>query len=180
MRWFRLLAPVLLLVAACGRSHGEPAGADAVPAPAPDSAAPSSTAAELAVLDPCALLSAADRSTAGLTVPGERRSIGGAAACDYTEPGSFGVTVTVDGTSGLADLDVPGDAEPISIGGHDALRVADPAADDGTCAVLVAAGESASVHVDVSRTDFTGTEDACRRAMTVAELVAPDLPGGAG
>ncbi|WP_307849541.1 DUF3558 family protein [Qaidamihabitans albus] len=126
---------------------------------------------------PCELLSPAERSSAGLTVPGEPKTVGDAAACDYTEPGSFGITITVDERSGLADLhEKPGRATPVRYGDRQALRVADEGADDGTCAVLLAAGDSASVHIDVSNTNFSGTALACERAGAVAELVEPDLP----
>lgn len=133
-----------------------------------------------AALDPCGLLSPAERSTAGLTTTGEQKSLGGARACDYTEPGSYGVTITIDETSGLAALRTgqEGTAEQVRIGAHDALRVADHEADDGTCAVLLGTGESASVHVDVTNTNFTGTAEACTRADTVAGLIEPKLPGG--
>lgn len=36
-------------------------------------------------------------------------------------------------------------------------------------------GRSTTVHVDVSRADFSGTEQACARATTVAELIEPEL-----
>ncbi|MEU6644827.1 DUF3558 family protein [Saccharomonospora sp. NPDC046836] len=178
MRWLGLLVPVLLLAAtACGRSQGEPARSDAL-LPAPAITTPDVSPSESAGLDPCGLLSPAERSAAGLTTPGEPTSIGGASACDYTEPGSFGITITIDESSGLADLRVEQDAaEPARIGEHEALRVADPAADDGSCAVLLGIGAGASVHVDVVNADFTGTEAACSRAATVAELIEPDLPG---
>ncbi|MFF5992128.1 DUF3558 domain-containing protein [Prauserella flavalba] len=170
---FFSLVPLLLLTAACGRVEGMPAQADGVSTSPPSSTQP-------AALDPCGLLTPAERSTAGLTSTGEQKSLGGARACDYTEPGSYGVTITIDETSGLADLrtEEEGTAEQVRIGAHDALRVADHDADDGTCAVLLGTGESASVHVDVTNTNFTGTAQACTRADTVAGLIEPKLPGG--
>lgn len=171
-------------VSACGAAGGADAsgGASGVSAsttvPSEDDARPSSaTAAEA---DPCTWLTPAERSTAGLTVPGERRTVGSAAACDYTEPGAGGITVTFDTSSALADLRPDGQATPLRIAGREALRVADPAADDGTCAMLLAAGPEASVHIDVSTAEFRGTRESCERASTVAELIAPDLPGRAG
>ncbi|MBK1788621.1 DUF3558 family protein [Prauserella cavernicola] len=191
MRRLALLLPLVSLLGlavACGQVQGEPSGADGIgartgapSAPASESSSPSeSTTQPPAAADPCGLLSPAERSTAGLTSPGEPKSIGGAQACDYTETGSHGVTITLDETSGLDELRTGENesAEELRIGTHDALRVADAEADDGTCAVLLAAGESASVHVDVSNTNFTGTAEACTRADTVAELIEPKLPGG--
>lgn len=40
---------------------------------------------------------------------------------------------------------------------------------------VVGLGRSMTVHVDVSRADFSGTEQACARATTVAELIEPEL-----
>lgn len=126
--------------------------------------------------DPCALLSPAARSSAGLTVVGTRKHVAGARACDYTEPGGPGVLITVDERAGLADLRLSEErTRRIRIGRHEALRVADFRADDGTCAVLLGLGESASLHIDVSSADFKGTEQACARATTVAELIEPEL-----
>jgi hypothetical protein len=142
-----------------------------------DDAVDSSSGRPLAAVRPCDLLSPADRSTAGLTVLGREKSIGSARACDWTEPGAFGLTITVDGESTLDELEIDRTAaEQVEIGGHPALRVADESADDGTCAVLLAAGGTGTVHVDVSNTSFTGTEQACDRADTVAGLIAPKLP----
>ncbi|TWH18971.1 DUF3558 family protein [Prauserella rugosa] len=185
------LVTVAVLTAAtvgCGHVGGGPESrAQQDAGPVVTSAAESSTAAEDAAggsgseaVDPCAWLDPADRSTAGLTEEGQRRDVAGAPSCDYTESGTGGVTITVDDTSGLDALRTAGEgeAERMRIGGRDAMRVADLAADDGTCAVLLATGPSSSVHVDVSSVDFTDTESSCVRARTVAELIAPDLPGG--
>jgi hypothetical protein len=142
-----------------------------------DDAADPSSGRPLAAVRPCDLLSPVDRSTAGLTVLGREKSIGSARACDWTEPGAFGLTITVAGESTLDELEIERTAaEQVEIGGHTALRVADEWADDGTCAVLLAAGGTGTVHVDVSNTSFTGTEQACDRADTVAGLIAPKLP----
>lgn len=163
---------------------------DASAAPPPSANAPSETTPSvrddapepssgqpLAAIRPCDLLSPADRSTAGLTVLGQEKTIGSARACDWTEPGAFGLTITVDAGAALDDLEIDrAAAEQVDIGGHPALRVADESADDGTCAVLFAVGTSGTVHVDVSNTSFTDTEQACDRADTVAGLIAPKLP----
>lgn len=166
-----------VLAAGCGALRGEP-GSPVVAASsgAADTTAATTPSAGQAALDPCALLSPADRSTAGLTSPGVAKPVGQVKACDYTEPGAFGVTITLDGTSGLGDLRVePGRAERLRIGAHEALRVADERADDGTCAVLLGMGDSASVHVDVSNSSFSDTAQACARARMVAELIEPRL-----
>ncbi|GAA1224627.1 hypothetical protein GCM10009676_02810 [Prauserella halophila] len=134
----------------------------------------------MAETDPCAWLTPAERSSAGLAVPGEPRTVGSVPVCDYTEPGSGGVTVTFDTTSALTDLRPDGEATPLRIAGREARRVADLRTDDGTCTILIAAGPAASVHIDVSTADFRGTRESCERATAVAELIAPDLPGRAG
>ncbi|SFB46623.1 Protein of unknown function [Amycolatopsis marina] len=155
-------------------SAASPSTADEV---VPSSVRDDAPTSDLAALKPCELLSPTDRSTVGLTVLGREKSVGSAPACDWTEPGVFGLTITVDEKSSLSEIEVePGTAEPAEIEGREALRVADEPADDGTCAVLLAAGESATVHVDVSNTSFSDTERACDRADTVAGLIAPKLP----
>jgi hypothetical protein len=58
----------------------------------------------LSQLKPCELLSPTERSTAGLASLGKDKKIGAARACDWTERGTFGVTITVDDRSGLSDL----------------------------------------------------------------------------
>lgn len=153
-----------------------PPGTEAAPSMRDDAPNPSSERSPAAV-QPCDLLTPADRSTAGLTVLGRDKSIGSARACDWTEPGAFGLTITVDGESTLDELEMDRTTtEQVEIAGHTALRVADEWADDGTCSVLLAAGETGTVHIDVSNTSFTGTEQACDRADTVAGLIAPKLP----
>jgi hypothetical protein len=131
----------------------------------------------LASIDPCGLLSPTDRSTAGVTVLGKPKTIADARACDWSVPGTFGVTVTLDDKTGLTGLDVARKtATKTKIGAHQALQVADKKAADGTCAVLLGVGNSASVQIDVSNNGFSDTPLACRRAGTVAGLVEPKLP----
>ncbi|RZQ59872.1 DUF3558 domain-containing protein [Amycolatopsis suaedae] len=169
------LLVVAAVTAACGAPRAAPA--DSVPPPAPPSTSASSQGSGLAVLKPCELLSSTDRSSAGLTSLGEEKKIGASRACDWTEPGAFGVTLTLDERSGLEELKVKRKhSTEVEINGRPALRVADPKADNGMCAVLVPVAGGGSVHVDVSNTDFTGTDLACTRAGTVAELVEPKLP----
>ncbi|WP_153034460.1 DUF3558 family protein [Amycolatopsis sp. YIM 10] len=184
-----LLLPALALLAgltACGQggqaasgentantANTENTGQTAPRAPA----APSGPPASQGGLDPCALLTSAERSKAGLTSVGEPKAIGSARTCDWTEPGTFGLAISVDESKGLTDLRTEKKtARQIKVGAREALKVADPKADDGTCAVLLGAGESASVQIDVSNTNFTGTEAACARADKVAGLVEPKLP----
>jgi len=179
-RAVRWLVPVLLLVLLTG-------GCGRPPAAEPASAGHSSVSATvppppvawtgLAALDPCALLGPQDRSTAGISVLGKPKEIAGARACDWSVPGTFGVTVTLSATDGLADLDVAKkNVTKTTVGRHPALKVADKKAADGTCAVLLGVGDGASVQIDVSNTAFSDTPLACRRAGTVAGLVEPKLP----
>lgn len=179
---FLLLVPALLVLAACGARM--PASQNAMAAhasPSPEGAAPQTTTAaaptSLAQLDPCALLSPSDRSTAGLTQLGKPKTIGEARACDWTVPATFGVTVTLDENAGLANLDVSqGTRTKKKVGTHQAVQLVDRKATDGTCAVLLGVGGSASVQVDVSNSTFSDSTLACRRATTVAGLVEPKLP----
>jgi uncharacterized protein DUF3558 len=173
--WF---PAVLLLLAGCGQqtppaAGGQTSASVALTVPPTASAAPGT----LAALDPCTLLSPQDRSTAGVSVLGKPKDIAGARACDWTVPGTFGVTVTFDEKNGLADLEVAKKtATKTKVGAHPALKVADKKAADGTCAVLLGVGGAASVQIDVSNTGFSDTPLACRRAGTVAGLVEPKLP----
>ncbi|MEU4250606.1 DUF3558 domain-containing protein [Amycolatopsis sp. NPDC026612] len=174
-----LFCPALFCLAACGRQAAAPSavGHASAQASAPAGPAPSASATGLAAVDPCALLSPQDRSTAGVNVLGKPKDIAGARACDWTVPGAFGVTVTFDEKNGLRDLDVTKkNATKTTVGTHPALKVADKKAADGTCAVLLGVGDGASVQIDVSNTGFSDTPLACRRAGTVAGLVEPKLP----
>lgn len=128
-------------------------------------------------VDPCALLGAEDRSSAGLTSPGEHITVAGSPACDYVQPGSFGLTVTVDGRTDLEEVrDRAPRAEAVRVGSAHALLVADRDADDGVCSVSVSVGSrNGTVHIDVTNADFHDTTLACTRATTVAELIEPEL-----
>jgi hypothetical protein len=180
-----LLVPGLVVLAGCGTGGPVPGTAQSAPplsispSAGTPSAPPAGSAAQsrLAALKPCELLSPAERSTAGLTSLGTEKVIGGAPACDWTEPGAFGVTITLDDRSSLPELKVARKATTATkVGTHNALQVADKAAADGTCAVLLGVGESASAQVDVSNSAFSDTALACRRARTVAGLIEPKLP----
>jgi hypothetical protein len=152
------------LLAGCG------AQPSSQPAPAPRPAAPPPKTG-LAALAPCDLLSSVDRSSAGLTSLGKDETIGTARACDWTESGMFGLTVTLDDTAAVRDLKTDG-GTALTVGRHQATRVPG----DGACAVLLPAGEQASVQVDVTNASFRDTNLACRRATTVAQLIEPKLP----
>ena len=167
-------AVFVLPLAACGGQTPQPVVEQHAPASVPPSSAAPGT---LAALDPCALLSVTDRSTAGVSVLGKPKAIADTRACDWTVPGTFGVTVTLDDKVGLAGLDVARKtATKTKVGAHQAMQVADRKAADGTCAVLLGVGDSANVQIDVSNTNFSDTPLACRRAGTVAGLVEPKLP----
>ncbi|TVT16975.1 DUF3558 domain-containing protein [Amycolatopsis acidiphila] len=149
------------LLAGCGAQAAAPPPASPTPA----------AKTGLAALAPCDLLSSVDRSSAGLTSLGEDKTIGTARACDWTESGMFGLTVTLDDTAAVDDLKVDG-GTPLMVGRHQATKVPG----DGACAVLLPAGAKASVQVDVTNASFRDTNLACRRATTVAQLVEPKLP----
>lgn len=169
-------ALAVLSVSACGQGVTGQARIPPADGGSPAPATSSPVSAEKA-LDPCSLLGPQDRSTAGLNVLGVPKEINGARACDWTVPATFGVTITVDERNGLADLEVARrTATRTKVGGHDALKVADRKAADGTCAVLIGTGEKSSVQIDVSNTNFTDTPLACERAVTVAGLAEPKLP----
>ncbi|HKS49546.1 MAG TPA: DUF3558 family protein [Amycolatopsis sp.] len=158
------------LLAGCGTQAAPPA---VPPAPASPSVTPTPARTGLAALEPCALLSTVDRSTAGLGSPGRDKTIGADRACDWSEPGVFGVTVTLDEQKALSALQVS-DGRKLTVGRHQAVK--DASTGNGTCAVLLGAGEHASVQVDVTNNGFTDTALACRRATTVAQLIEPKLP----
>ena len=180
-RWAGALVVSVLpaVLAGCGQQPVTPAAGHASASASAGAATqpPPVAVPTLATLDPCTLLSPQDRSAAGVSVLGKPKDIAGARACDWTVPGTFGVTVTVDRKNGLGDLEVAKKtATKTKVGAHPALQVADKKAADGTCAVLLGVGEGASVQVDVSNTGFSDTPLACRRAGTVAGLVEPKLP----
>jgi hypothetical protein len=171
-----LFSAALLAVALVGCASG---GAQPAVPGSPRVSVSSSAPAKptLAEVEPCDLLSTTERSKVGLATIGTGKAIGAARACDWSAPGVFGVTVTVDDATGLADLKVAKKtATSAKVGTHDALRVSDKKAADGTCAVLLGVGEKGSAQVDVSNTTFTDTALACERAGTVAELIEPKLP----
>ncbi len=102
----------------------------------------------------------------------------GSPACDYVEPGAFGVTVTMDEHMDLEAVRARAPrAEELHVGSAQALLVADRDADDGTCSVSLAAGRPGvrTVHIDVTTADFQDTARACTRATTVAELIEPEV-----
>lgn len=173
-----VLATAGLLLAACGQPASQsaaPGSASPSPSAPPPSSLPSPTG--LAALKPCELLSATDRSTAGLTSLGQEKTIGTARACDWTESGTFGVTITLAGDAPLASLEIDkGTGRRVTVGSHKGFRVSDRGAADGTCAVLLGVGQEASAQVDVTNTSFADTPLACRRADTVAQLIEPKLP----
>lgn len=171
---------LLVLAAACGQQRGTPtaaAGHASTQASATTVPPPVVAWTGLAAIDPCALLDPQDRSAAGVSVLGKPKDIAGARACDWTVPATFGVTVTLSETDGLTELEVAKKtATKTRVGAHPALQVADKKAADGTCAVLLGVGDTASVQIDVSNSGFSDTPLACRRAGTVAGLVEPKLP----
>lgn len=170
-----VLATTLTLVLAGCASGGAQTAASGPPEVSVSSGAPAKPT--LADVKPCELLSSADRSQVGLATIGKDKDIGAARACDWTAPGVFGVTVTLDDATGLADLKVAKKtATSVKVGARDALRVSDKKAADGTCAVLLGVGEKGSAQVDVSNTNFTDTALACERAGAVAGLIEPKLP----
>ncbi|GAA1943813.1 DUF3558 domain-containing protein [Amycolatopsis minnesotensis] len=167
------------LLAGCGQAKTAepvPPAASMRATTPPSSEAP----AGLGSLDPCGLLSSADRSSAGLSVLGKPKAIGQAKGCDWTEPGTFGVTVTVDAEHAPAELSEnntdKGTRRKTKAGDRTAYEVADREAANGVCAVLVNAGKGGSASVDVSNANFRDTDLACERAKTVAGLIAPKLP----
>jgi uncharacterized protein DUF3558 len=165
---------VALTLAGCA-SGGAQSASPGPPEVSVSSSAPAKPT--LADVKPCDLLSATERSQVGLAAIGKDKAIGAARACDWTAPGVFGVTVTLDDAAGLADLKVAKKtATPAKVGAHDALRVSDKKAADGTCAVLLGVGEKGSAQVDVGNTNFTDTALACERAGAVAGLIEPKLP----
>ncbi|HJQ48843.1 MAG TPA: DUF3558 family protein [Amycolatopsis sp.] len=162
-----LVLAVGSVLAGCGAQAASDGPAATEPTVSP-SAAPSTV---LAALRPCALLSPSDRSTAGLTSLGKDKTIGTARACDWTETGTFGLTITLDDTAALADLNTAG-GKPVTVGRHHGVRVGST----GGCGVLLAAGDRATAQVDVTNASFTGSAAACDKATTVAGLIEPKLP----
>jgi hypothetical protein len=162
---------VVLAVGSLLAGCGVPA-ASTGPTPTPTSAAPETG---VATLSPCQLLTSVERSTAGLTSLGKDKTIGATRACDWTETGTFGLTVTLDDTAALSDLRVDKGTK-LTVGRHQAIKVTGRSGSDGTCAMLLAAGPSASAQIDVTNANFRDTTLACRRATTVAQLIEPKLP----
>jgi Protein of unknown function (DUF3558) len=184
----RGLRPLVVAVAlaglvACGNQSAgtpvatEPSGSTRSPTSSPTSRPPSSTSESvgsgLAALDPCELLTSADR--AQLQLPGgEPDSTAGNPGCDWNRGASGGlVSVTIREDRGINQLN-PGDAinvEDVAIGAHQGRRLEFP---EGNCSFDIAITDASSV--TVSALIVERLTEACVLAQRAVILIEPKLP----
>jgi len=182
-RGMRLLvvAGALAGLVACGdQRDGTPVAAESSSATrsptsrSPTSRPPSTTSGSgLAALDPCELLTPAER--AQLQLPGgEPDNTGGDPGCNWNKGADGGlVSVTVLESQGINQLN-PGNAtkiENVTIGTHQGRRLEFP---EGNCSFDIAITNASSVTVAALVAEKL--PEACVLAQRAANLIEPKLP----
>jgi len=180
-RGLRLLvvAGALAGLVACGdQRDGTPVAAESSsPTRSPTSRPPSTTSGSagsgLAALDPCELLTPAER--AQLQLPdGKPDNTAGNPGCDWNKGAGGGVVrVTIRERRGINQLN-PGDAtkiENVTIGTHQGRRLEFP---EGNCSFDIAITNASSVTVAALVAEKL--PEACVLAQRAANLIEPKLP----
>lgn len=189
MRRSVLLVPVLavLLAGLVGCSsetpgnatpgdNGESTGGPTIPTedtatdPPTESSADPGSGDGTQALQPCDLLTQQEQASL-LLGPGEEDKIGSARVCMWQAPGVHTVGVGIFDDLGLDDVQSKTDAQPLTVGSHDAVQYT---AGVSTCSVAVAVTDSS--RVDVSGVANGDMAKACEVAKHAAELVEPKLP----
>lgn len=127
---------------------------------------------ELAALDPCSLLTDAERADLELSA-GEPDDVGGGIGCRWRGPeeSSGGI---IWATRGFDDLNAEGrTVTDLSIGGRDARMLENDVG--GVCSVDLAVTPSSTVTTTTVHDD---ADFACARAEQLARLIEPKLPKG--
>ncbi|MCG8920520.1 DUF3558 domain-containing protein [Actinokineospora sp. PR83] len=125
----------------------------------------------LADMDPCDLLTTADKAALQITESEKAEKVGTEHVCVHlTAEGS--VSPGIRTNVGLAGVVVNGPISDLSIGSHQARQMRTTT---GGCFVFL--GVTASSRVDVLAGDLRGNQDAaCELALRAAELIEPNLP----
>ncbi|MGQ0838298.1 DUF3558 family protein [Actinokineospora sp.] len=127
-------------------------------------------------IEPCDLLSAADRTSLGIPA-GKQDDVVGSRGCNWTKSGDFGFSIGLLPDLGLKDGNYQGGTPtPIEIGKHEATKLENMGGGDGGCDIFIAITESSSVHLTVTASGLSDTPKACAKALLVAQIIDPKLP----
>jgi Protein of unknown function (DUF3558) len=146
---------------------------ESTPSKAPAPTTGSSASSPLDGVDPCELLTDAERAQLRLE-PGEPSKAGRDRACDWNSTDwSVGVNFNVD--LGFKDADLRGaTAIPIDIGRHEAYRVENAGGSRGVCEIFIVTSESS--FAQLTGVKGVDTPTACERVIPIAKIIDPKLP----
>jgi hypothetical protein len=167
----RALVILALALAGCGGGSEEAANPAPTPSPTPD------PAAVLEKLDPCELLTAAERRRLGVRNNSTPADIAGAQTCRWTDThrhrllGFMTATVAIMKGVGLEQVTPRPNVPPFKVGSHDALQYLGAGSFCG-----VALGISDDIRVDVLISVSADIAKSCVVSRRAAELVEPKLP----
>jgi hypothetical protein len=167
----RALLILALVLAGCGGGTEEAATPTPTPSPTVD------PATALDKLDPCALLTNADRRRLGVRNNSTPQDIAGAQTCRWTDRnrhsyfGAKTASVAIMKGVGLEEVTPRPNVPPFKVGSHDALQYLGA----GSFCV-VALGISDESRVDVLFEVAVDIRKSCAISRRAAELVEPKLP----
>jgi hypothetical protein len=135
----------------------------------------SSTASPLDAIDPCELLSEADRTRLKLE-PGKAKKTGQNRACDWISTDVWAVGIGLRTNLAFKDANLRG-ATPTqaSVGRHEAYEVRNAGGGEA-CEIFIVIGERSFVQVTANTTGGSNTPLACKVSNDVAKIVDPKLP----
>jgi hypothetical protein len=188
MTWLRLMPrlPVATAILGCAvvaagcatttSGAAEPADPTTAQRSDPTSQPTSSTSlanSPLDRIDPCELLSAADRAELDVG-EGTAKTIAGSKTCLWGKYAEFVIGVGLKADLAFKDADLRG-ATParINIGRHEAYKVEETGGAQGTCEVFIVTGTSSFVQVNAGV--GLQTQAACVKAVRVAQIIDPKL-----
>lgn len=137
---------------------------------------PTSTSEDspLADIDPCELLSDAERAQFGVA-EGKPKRVVGSETCQWLKSGDFVLGVGLKPDLAFKDADLRG-ATPtrVDVGRHEAYRVENAGGGKGGCEVFVITGELSFAQVGAE--SGVDTARACEKATALAKIIDPKLP----
>jgi hypothetical protein len=137
------------------------------------SAAPSSTGGGSRLTDqPCSLFSSSDLEQLNASSPPSTGMTGPSADCEFLTGAGAVIVAVVD--QGIAQANFQGPPIPVTIGGHKAVKYAEPD-DPSSCHVTIAVSDSSRIDIETVTTDLN-PPDPCTFGLQVATLVEPHLP----
>lgn len=173
-----------VLVAGCSESEAGSAQPADTPTTTSDSASSkprstrtttSSAPSPLDRVEPCGLLSDADRAELKLE-SGKPTTIARSKACDWRAD-KWGLTIGLKADLAFKDADLRGaQANRVDIGRHEAYRVENAGGGDGGCEIFIVTGEKSFVEVTGGTLSGRDTPFACDRVIAVAKVIDPKLP----